>query len=59
MAHKTSAIQGEEPVEVLFALQNKFDLLDLAGPVAALKAALHDKNDPSTSPADLLPSSSS
>ncbi|KAL8339875.1 hypothetical protein RB601_006143 [Gaeumannomyces tritici] len=48
MAHKTSAIQGEEPVEVLFALQNKFDLLDLAGPVAAMKAALHDKNDPNT-----------
>ncbi|KLU86197.1 hypothetical protein MAPG_05214 [Magnaporthiopsis poae ATCC 64411] len=53
MAHKTSAIQGEEPVEVLFALQNKFDLLDLAGPVTALKAALHDKNDPNTTAFEL------
>jgi transcriptional regulator GlxA family with amidase domain len=33
---------------VLFALQDKFDLLDFAGPVEALKAALHDKNDKNT-----------
>lgn len=47
MAHKTSAVAGEEPVDVLFALQDKFDLMDMAGPLETLKWAFHDKNDPS------------
>ncbi|EHA54647.1 hypothetical protein MGG_01490 [Pyricularia oryzae 70-15] len=48
MAHKTSAVAGEEPVDVLFALQDKFDLMDMAGPLETLKWAFHDKNDPNS-----------
>lgn len=48
--HKTSAVAEQEPVDVLIALQNKFDLLDLAGPVEVLKNALHDFKDSSKSP---------
>ncbi|TDZ14469.1 Protein DJ-1-like protein [Colletotrichum orbiculare MAFF 240422] len=44
MANKGSAV-GDEPVEVLFALQPNFDLMDFAGPLEALSQALHDKND--------------
>ncbi|CAG9939064.1 hypothetical protein V2G26_000984 [Clonostachys chloroleuca] len=46
--HKTSAVAEQEPVDVLIALQNKFDLLDLAGPVEVLKNALHDFKDSSS-----------
>lgn len=35
-------------MDVLIALQNKFDLLDLAGPVEVLKNALHDFKDSSS-----------
>jgi transcriptional regulator GlxA family with amidase domain len=44
MAQKTSAV-SDEPIEVLFVLQNKFDLMDLAGPLEVLHWARHDKND--------------
>jgi transcriptional regulator GlxA family with amidase domain len=47
MAHKNSAV-SDEPVEVLFVLQDKFDLLDFAGPLEVLNWARHDKNDAST-----------
>ncbi|KAI1210881.1 class I glutamine amidotransferase-like protein [Annulohypoxylon truncatum] len=47
MAHKTSAVT-DEPIEVLFALHPKFDLLDFAGPLEILEWARHDKNDEST-----------
>ncbi|KAL7627527.1 hypothetical protein AAE478_001720 [Parahypoxylon ruwenzoriense] len=47
MAHKTSAV-ADEPIEVLFALQDKFNLLDFAGPFEVLQGALHDKNDETT-----------
>ncbi|KAI5919913.1 class I glutamine amidotransferase-like protein [Camillea tinctor] len=47
MAHKTSAV-SDEPIEVLFALQPKFNLMDFAGPLEVLSRALHDKNDEST-----------
>ncbi|KAI1817825.1 class I glutamine amidotransferase-like protein [Poronia punctata] len=47
MANKTSAA-SDEPVEVLFALQDKFNLLDFAGPLEVLATALHDKNDENT-----------
>ncbi|KAI0888945.1 class I glutamine amidotransferase-like protein [Annulohypoxylon maeteangense] len=47
MAHKTSAV-ADEPIEVLFALHPKFDLLDFAGPLEILDWARHDKNDEST-----------
>ncbi|KAI1095855.1 class I glutamine amidotransferase-like protein [Rostrohypoxylon terebratum] len=47
MAHKTSAV-ADEPIEVLFALHPKFDLLDFAGPLEILEWARHDKNDEST-----------
>ncbi|KAI0398537.1 class I glutamine amidotransferase-like protein [Xylariaceae sp. FL0594] len=42
MATKTGT---DEPVEVLFALHDKFDLLDFAGPLEVLTKALYDKND--------------
>ncbi|KAI0597864.1 class I glutamine amidotransferase-like protein [Biscogniauxia sp. FL1348] len=47
MAHKTSAV-SDEPIEVLFALQPKFNLMDFAGPLEVLSRALHDKNDENT-----------
>lgn len=47
MAAKGSAVaDSNEPIEVLFALHEKFNLLDFAGPLEALTSALHDKNDP-------------
>jgi hypothetical protein len=46
MANKTSAV-ADEPIEVLFALHPKFDLMDLAGPLEVLTSALHDAQDPS------------
>ncbi|KAJ3561395.1 hypothetical protein NPX13_g8966 [Xylaria arbuscula] len=36
------------PIEVLFALQDKFNLTDFAAPLEVLHTALHDKNDEST-----------
>lgn len=44
MAGKTSAV-SDEPVEVLFVLQNKFDLLDFAGPFEVLSQARQTKSD--------------
>jgi hypothetical protein len=44
-ANKTSAV-ADEPIDVLVALQDKFDLLDMAGPVEAFTNALHDFKDP-------------
>ncbi|KAJ0385971.1 hypothetical protein COL922a_005340 [Colletotrichum nupharicola] len=44
MASKSSAV-ADEPIEVLFALQPNFDLLDMAGPLEVLANALHDKKD--------------
>lgn len=38
------------PIEVLFALQDKFNLTDFAGPLEVLHTALHDKNDESMCP---------
>lgn len=43
-ANKTSAV-ADEPIDVLFALQPKFDLLDFAGPVEVFTNALHDFKD--------------
>lgn len=48
MAAKGSAV-SDEPVDVLFALHPKFNLMDMAGPLEVLTTALHDKNDPSKS----------
>ncbi|KAI1327182.1 ThiJ/PfpI family protein [Xylariaceae sp. FL0255] len=45
MATKASP---EEPIEVLFVLQDKFNLMDFAGPLEVLTSALHDKNDENT-----------
>ncbi|KAI0150393.1 ThiJ/PfpI family protein [Xylariaceae sp. FL1272] len=45
MATKASP---EEPVEVLFVLHDKFNLMDFAGPLEVLASALHDKNDENT-----------
>ncbi|KAI1744399.1 ThiJ/PfpI family protein [Xylaria scruposa] len=45
MANKA---ETNEPIEVLFALQDKFNITDFAAPLEALTSALHDKNDEST-----------
>ncbi|KAI0111922.1 class I glutamine amidotransferase-like protein [Daldinia grandis] len=47
MAHKNSAV-ADEPIQVLFALQDKFDLLDFVGTLEVLDWARHDKNDENT-----------
>ncbi|KAK3323478.1 class I glutamine amidotransferase-like protein [Cercophora scortea] len=47
MANKTSAV-SDEPIDVLFALHPKFNLMDFAGPLEVLTSALHDFNDPSS-----------
>ncbi|KAI4870050.1 class I glutamine amidotransferase-like protein [Hypoxylon rubiginosum] len=52
MAHKTSAV-SDEPIEVLFALYPKFNLLDFAGPLEILDWARHDKNDETTGAFDI------
>ncbi|KHN97951.1 ThiJ/PfpI family protein [Metarhizium album ARSEF 1941] len=43
-AHKTSAV-ADEPIEVLVALHNKFDILDFAGPMEVFTTAQHDPKD--------------
>lgn len=46
MADKTSAVASEEPVvDVLFALHDKFDMMDFAGPLEVLNMSLHDTNN--------------
>ncbi|KAK3902116.1 putative amidotransferase-domain-containing protein [Staphylotrichum tortipilum] len=47
MASKTSAV-ADEPIDVLFALHPKFNLLDFAGPLEVLTSALHDAQDPTS-----------
>ncbi|UKZ73572.1 hypothetical protein TrVFT333_001219 [Trichoderma virens FT-333] len=47
-ANKTSAIADQEPLDVLFALHPKFDMLDFAGPLAVFAQAQHDFADDST-----------
>jgi transcriptional regulator GlxA family with amidase domain len=49
MASKTSAV-ADEPIDVLFALHPKFNLMDFAGPLEVLTTALHDAKDPSKFP---------
>lgn len=46
MASKTSAVADAEPVDVLFALHDKFNVLEFAGPLQVLTQALHDVNKP-------------
>jgi hypothetical protein len=53
-ANKTSAVAADEPVDVLFALQDKFDLLDFAGPVEAFTSALHNFKDECKTPSLLV-----
>ncbi|KAI1437145.1 class I glutamine amidotransferase-like protein [Xylaria sp. CBS 124048] len=47
MADKTPT-SSDEPVEVLFALHDKFNLTDFAGTLEVLTSALYDKNDKNT-----------
>ena len=44
MAHKSSAV-SDEPIDVLFALHPKFNLMDFAGPLEVLTTALHEAED--------------
>lgn len=46
MASKSSAVADQEPVDVLFALHDKFVLTDFAGPLEVLSRAQHDIKDP-------------
>ncbi|KAL5594709.1 hypothetical protein BROUX41_001624 [Berkeleyomyces rouxiae] len=43
-AHKSSAV-ADEPIEVLFALQPGFDLLDFSGAYEVFTEALHEQDD--------------
>lgn len=45
MAATASAVADVEPIEVLFALHHKFDLMDFAGPMEVLATSLHDLKD--------------
>jgi len=54
MASKTSAV-ADEPVDVLIALQQNFNLMDFAGPLEVLTTALHDANDKGKSHSPLSP----
>lgn len=55
-ANKSSAVADQEPIEVLFALHPKFDLLDFAGPLEVITTAAHDfKDDCTLCPAALHP----
>ncbi|KXX74130.1 Protein DJ-1 [Madurella mycetomatis] len=47
MASKTSAV-ADEPIDVLFALHPKFNLMDFAGPLEVLTTCLHDYQDPAS-----------
>ena len=49
MASKSSAV-ADEPIDVLFALQSGFNLMDFAGPLEVLTTALHDAQDPGELP---------
>jgi transcriptional regulator GlxA family with amidase domain len=49
MAPGQSAVEDVEPIEVLFALHEKFDLMDFAGPLEVLTSAKHDIKDASGS----------
>lgn len=44
MAHKTSAV-ADEPIEVLFCLQDKFNLMDFSGAAEVFTTALHEIKD--------------
>ncbi|KAK8051068.1 hypothetical protein PG993_002453 [Apiospora rasikravindrae] len=46
MADNKSSAINDEPIDVLFVLQEKFNLLDFAGPFEALTWAQHNKDDP-------------
>lgn len=44
-ANKSSAVADQEPIDVLFALHPKFDLLDFAGPLEVITQAAHNFKD--------------
>ncbi|KAF7550870.1 hypothetical protein G7046_g7881 [Stylonectria norvegica] len=44
-ANKSSAVADQEPIDILFAVHDKFDLLDLAGPLSVFAAAAHNFKD--------------
>ncbi|KAH6895272.1 class I glutamine amidotransferase-like protein [Thelonectria olida] len=50
-AHKSSAVADQEPLDVLVAVHEKFDLLDFSGAVEVFNTAVHDLNDPENSKA--------
>ena len=47
-------MDDQEPLSVLFALHEKFDIVDFAGPLEAFHSALHELDDPSKSRPGLL-----
>ncbi|KAK7409554.1 hypothetical protein QQX98_008275 [Neonectria punicea] len=50
-AHKSSAVADQEPLDILFAVHEKFDLLDFAGALEVFNTACHDLKDPENSKA--------
>ncbi|KAH6996533.1 class I glutamine amidotransferase-like protein [Ilyonectria sp. MPI-CAGE-AT-0026] len=50
-ANKSSAVADQEPIDVLFAVHDKFDLLDFAGSLEVFHTACHDFHDPENSKA--------
>lgn len=45
-ANKSSAVADQEPIDVLFAIHNKFNLLDFSGALEVFSTAAHDFKDP-------------
>ena len=46
-ANKSSAVADQEPIDVLFALHPKFDMLDFAGALEVFTQAAHNFKDES------------
>lgn len=45
-ANKSSAVADQDPIDVLFAVHNKFCLLDFAGALQVFSSAVHNPQDP-------------
>ena len=45
-ASKSSAVADQEPIDILFAVHEKFNLLDFAGAFEAFHTAAHNFKDP-------------
>lgn len=55
-ANKSSAVADQEPLDVLVAVHEKFDLLDFTGVVEVFNTACHDFEDAESKSACIDPS---